>query len=931
MAADLEGVTHGVNGSSGVHLHRRHHDLKSPKSNGNMLLGEQIDQKKTTTRQLLCSGKGSTQLLLLLLAAVLLFNLIMPDAANPDPVNNTNNNATKMNFDQSKSEQSRITSTDNKEKRRDSPIEILASNKGEEEEEAYDTERGVIDVMSNDPRCKLILSASDPALAKAERDYARNKEKGTGPDESFSLSPCHYYYPNRVVPEGGYLKNIDWYLFRPVEPNTSLQREECFVECLALMETLDDSPITEVTHDMLAAAATMGLQNATRVLVNKYKLDPLYLPNFEVEEELRKFQPNAIQAAIMGGYAEVVKILTSSNMELVIDSHGRTVKDYVQMPGSPIRPYYAQKVLGITVDDNKGQSSPVGEGMDESGSITDNSDSGWNSAESVPYSDTTCGFDVIDTTDNDVSLDDFLKNYYLPGRPLVMRNHVSEAEINSFSKRSWSKLDHFHPTSEFNVGVTAYPNLTQQKKCSRKMTIEQLEKDERCAEMKDLHMMHAEHDQGFDEVYAMYDGDPTSSRSGFRKLKEYFDFANYGWQIFFGSDGSGATLHWHAAAFNILYVGKKEWRITPPQYRGFTGMTAQQAKANIENKPYTLKCTQLPGDLIYIPDHWGHMTINHGFGIGVAAIVPAKDRFVPGYTGKEAKRKKRKVVEDANTNYKPQLPRADDPTHDKSDLEHPALRHHPTSKGSERNTIPFFFVHINKTGGTSLISMLGEHCTRDEYVRERWETDSGYNHRSFHSTAHSYLERHGQQVWDQAYTFAVVRHPLARQVSNFFFLVSTCENNKNKCEGDRNDRLIPTNKISASSTEEEKIGAFHDWMWNLYQAYPPGSPEHYLFGSKGHGNEEYSTMNATQTSWLVDETGQDIVVKTILKLEQLSNNGMKELSQAIPCLAKAHTMIAKNQTPKYPHYSKFANNDRTNKIMQEVFTLDYYNFGYDLI
>ena len=137
--------------------------------------------------------------------------------------------------------------------------------------------------------------------------------------------------------------------------------------------------------------------------------------------------------------------------------------------------------------------------------------------------------------------------------------------------------------------------------------------------------------------------------------------------------------------------------------------------------------------------------------------------------------------------------------------------------------------------------------------------------------------------------------------------------------------MIPINKISSSSTEEAKIEAFHDWMWELYQAYPPGSPNHHLFGSKGHGNEEYPTMNATQTSWMVDETGK-MAVKKIFKLEDLSNN-LDKLSQAIPCLT-GQTMISKNQTPKYPHFTRFANNDRTNRIMQEVYAADYANYGY---
>jgi len=37
-------------------------------------------------------------------------------------------------------------------------------------------------------------------------------------------------------------------------------------------------------------------------------------------------------------------------MDLIIDKHGRTVKEYIQMPGSPIRPYYAKKVLGISIN-----------------------------------------------------------------------------------------------------------------------------------------------------------------------------------------------------------------------------------------------------------------------------------------------------------------------------------------------------------------------------------------------------------------------------------------------------------------------------------------------------------------------------------------------------------------------------------------------------
>jgi len=232
--------------------------------------------------------------------------------------------------------------------------------------------------------------------------------------------------------------------------------------------------------------------------------------------------------------------------------------------------------------------------------------------------------------------------------------------------------------------------------------------------------------------------------------------------------------------------------------------------------------------------------------------------------------------------------------------------------------------------------MLRQSC-RMEYVTEQWLDDSssssGIRHRSFHATAHSYIQHYGQDVYDQAYTFALVRHPLARQVSNFFFLLNQCEEKPKRCENNGNDRLIPYEKIStASSSDEEKIEAFHEWIAKLYEAYPPGSPEQYLFGSKGHGNEEYATFNSTQTSWMVDEQGQSIVVKEIFHLEDLDSGDFDKLSNAIPCLSQSssQTMVTRNQTPKYPLLSSFRGNERTNRIMQEVYDVDYRNFGYEI-
>ena len=344
---------------------------------------------------------------------------------------------------------------------------------------------------------------------------------------------------------------------------------------------------------------------------------------------IEDYRLNAMQAALMGGYVDVVKVLSGGDYSTIIDGHNRTVEDYVRLRGSPVRPYYARTVLGIDVEDDE-KSDGAAVTSEERKLNSKYPEDGWNDTMARPDVDYSCDFDVVDADGVDLDRESFLRDYYVTGRPVVLRNAVSKEEMSTFTKSAWENLRHFHPTNRHKVGVTAYPNLSMQERCSHDMSAEEVERDERCADTPDLHMMHAEHSRHFDEAYGMHGGDPTMPGGGFSRLVDYFPGVGHGWQIFFGSDMSGATLHWHAAAFNVLYVGTKEWHVTPPLYRGFTGMPAEVALERFASQPFGMRCTQRPGDLIYIPDHWGHLTLNHGFGIGVASIVKQSPRGVPG-------------------------------------------------------------------------------------------------------------------------------------------------------------------------------------------------------------------------------------------------------------------------------------------------------------
>lgn len=812
-----------------------------------------------------------------------------------------------------------------------------------------------------------------------------------GPIDSHHLGPCYATYHHHMEPpvEGGYKVAIDYFHHRDYGDTPEI-REACYKFCLERLVDLSVGKDDDTDHhqafdrdgkestpsdaatsylqdaSMLIEAAIMGMPDIVNILSTDIRFGPMdpFEPawvrfgavsnNLEKGDNVFGFGYdekdntvdvglNALQQAIIGGHAEALAIMLRAkeetkkggnlrttankvNIDQVIDRVGRTVRDYINMKGSPIRPRDAKKWLGLdTIESQMSRSIFLANGTELSPEAEEDLMAGmsrgdeypgfgWSTQSNLPVSKR-CDMDIIYGSMN---RERFYRDYLITGRPFVMRGLVPEEEILAFRKDRWELTESFHPTSKCKVGPTAYPKLTGQKRCKEKFTIEDIEAGRRCEEMPDIPMVHARHpsDKEFEELFPQYEeGGPYSRKSGWRMILHWFRkgielgerFAP-SWQVFFGTDGSGATIHWHKAAMNALYVGRKDWKVTPPHYRGLSGMPADKASSAVDDA-ISLQCTQGPGDFIFIPNYWGHLTLNHGFAIGAATILP--------YSFQQS------------ADIKPRI----------------------------------LFVHVNKAGGSSMISMLKDRCP-EQFYPERWGSDPPQ--RTFHATAHALIDREGRDAWDNSYTFALVRHPLARVVSNFWFLVNNCRTSKEMCK----QRSIPVGLDVTAMTDDEKITAFHEYFHKLYEQYPPGSKDHYLFGSLGHGNEKFRTLNATQTSWMVDEDG-NMAVKNIYKLEDLADD-MKKLVSDLPCLNKktekqqeiqTHRklaelimsqrdyedddeelgfeaqvvehdhralteMVKKNTTPKYPDYKLFGKNARTNEIMREVFGPDYENFGY---
>ena len=741
------------------------------------------------------------------------------------------------------------------------------------------------------------------------------------------IGPCHYDDVLTTRPKRGYMDEIDFTFFRDADEIKFTDKIRCMLECVdrvlvgrdqgpsnnenslrenkeypieRSMEELQPKDKVAVDDVMLIEAAKAGMLLVAEKLMVKHGLDPLYRPVQNEPGSSRSL--NAIQEAIRGGYAEIVKVLTNGDNSMIIDDYDRSVEDYVKMKGSPIRPYDARNVLGIEVVEESASSQQRGKHRDSHHGNKSGKRSGWSETSVTSFDHDRCDFDVID---GELSAEVFYRDYFITGRPVAMRGQADEMELDMFSKNSWEKLDKFNPNELFEVGPTAYPPLSEQELCSEDMSIIDMEKGAVCEEMPEKKMIHAlhPHQSDLEELYPDYDGDILDPRGGFRTIKNWFPLVenreDLTWQVFFGGDASGATYHWHEAAFNILYVGTKQWKIGPPLYKGITGMSAEKVSEVLDEK-MSLTCVQKSGDMLYIPNYWGHSTLNHGFTIGAAAIV--EDYYQQGGSTLRG---------ESNSN--------DD---DESDSEDEAVQQQHAHGDVEEEKIPFLFVHINKTGGTSLIRMFEERCDEEYYGGEWWDENEDF-HRAFHATAHAYIDHYGRKTWNDAYTFAVVRHPLARQVSNFFFLAaSSCQENADKCE----ERLIPTLDLDSMS-DEEKMDAFHEWILDVYKTFPPNTASHYRFGAAGHGNEVYDTFSSTQTSWLVDPEGE-MVVKEIFHLEDLSKD-ITKLAEHIPCLKSGPLeMDHSNKTPNYPNYMLFAKNEQTRSIINEVFADDFKNLEY---
>lgn len=93
-------------------------------------------------------------------------------------------------------------------------------------------------------------------------------------------------------------------------------------------------------------------------------------------------------------------------------------------------------------------------------------------------------------------------------------------------------------------------------------------------------------------------------------------FINAQWAL--GGEGTGAPEHFHNTAWNAIVYGAKKWVIHPPHE---SVMSNEQILQFVESSPFMRSawtCTQLAGEVMIIPENYGHGVLNIQPSIAIA-------------------------------------------------------------------------------------------------------------------------------------------------------------------------------------------------------------------------------------------------------------------------------------------------------------------------
>lgn len=184
----------------------------------------------------------------------------------------------------------------------------------------------------------------------------------------------------------------------------------------------------------------------------------------------------------------------------------------------------------------------------------------------------------------------------------------------------------------------------------------------------------------------------------------------------------------------------------------------------------------------------------------------------------------------------------------------------------------FIFIHIPRTGGSSINFALSKICDKDDIIR-RDDTR--------HNTAMQIKAEVGDATWNSCFKFAFVRNPWEAVLSEYFYILKRAKPKGRK--------------------EYEKYTDFN----------------HYLTSSKGK-----LILFHSMCDYIVDKNGK-IAVDFVGRFENLEED-FKQILQKIDL---QNMSLPHENATSHSHYSEYYN-ERAKQIVAEKFKKDIKMFDY---
>ena len=227
-----------------------------------------------------------------------------------------------------------------------------------------------------------------------------------------------------------------------------------------------------------------------------------------------------------------------------------------------------------------------------------------------------CDFDVV----KDINGEEFLYEYLTLQRPVIVRNAMKSKVMKNLL-RKWQR-DQFvkeYGKLQFKEVVVPYAETFGYNDNTNKS----ISLQEFVAKMDQLFQMGVNKypPQPSYIFEPIKDNSPLLNDFILPSIldPEYTHISISQIQFYIGPALSGAPGHFHRSAWNFLIYGKKRWFIYPPTEAFYSCQHVWSWWQQQPKPTGAMECIQYPGDLVFVPDMWGHAVLNLQESVGLAA------------------------------------------------------------------------------------------------------------------------------------------------------------------------------------------------------------------------------------------------------------------------------------------------------------------------